>query len=105
MGHTVYVMFIAVDPEDITLPIVDWMQDDISDLIGNALDNRPESGLFTLTERRGYHLYEILNIKDRYDLDDLDFLEDECVTLQGNEFLPAIRTLTVIIDKLLRNEN
>lgn len=100
MGNRILVMLMGVERKDITLPIVDWMQGDVGNLLDNACDNKPESGLFMLSGR-GHHLYDICIVRDRCGLKSLNFLDDECTTLQGTDLIPAIRSLTIIIDELL----
>lgn len=101
MGNNILVMFIAVEKNNLTLPIKDWMNDkDIGDLLQKAHDNLPESGLFEILGR-GHQLYDIFSIRDRCGLKDLNFLNLECATLKGIELISTICSLTIILDELL----
>ncbi len=77
------------------------MQGYVGNLLDNAWDHKPESGLFMLSGR-GYNLYDICSIRDRCGLKSLNFLNDECATIHGTDLIPAIRSLAIIIiNKLL----
>ena len=100
MGSTVIVLFMAVEKKDISLPIKNWMTD-LGGLLQNAHDHQPESGLYMASGRRGIPLYLLTEIRNVCQLPGLDFLDDECTTLQGTELVMAIQSLTVIINELL----
>ena len=102
MATTVYVLFIAVEKHDIVLPIKDWTQD-ISDLLQNAHDNLPESGLICQGGRRGRPLCALIELRDYYSLPGLSFLGSVCTTLQELEIVTAIQSLTKIIEALISN--
>ena len=109
MGSTTSMLFMAVSQKDITLPILDWMNDDnIQKLFENALNNKSQIKLFDLSGRHGYHFYDILNVIERCNLEslkflDIDIIEDESgTTLQGIELIPVIRSLTIVIDEFLK---
>ena len=102
-------LFMAVSRKDITLPILDWMNDDnIQKLFEDALDNKSPTKLYDLSGRYGYHFYDILNVIERCNLKslkflDLDMIKDESgTTFQGVELIPVIRSLTIVIDELLK---
>ncbi|MEM7594256.1 MAG: hypothetical protein AAF383_22550 [Cyanobacteria bacterium P01_A01_bin.83] len=98
----------AVDRENIRLPILDWINDNNSiwQLFENARDNKSPEKLFQLTGRHGRHFYDILTVKDRCNLKPLDFLEldiledEKGAVLQDIELIPVIRSLTIVIDEL-----
>ena len=101
-------LFISVDREEIALPILDWLDD--NDNIWKLFEERdrqPHNSLFTFTERHGNYFYDIINIVQRYNLEslnflDIDMLEDGLGTiLQNSELLSAIRSLTIVRDRLL----
>ena len=45
MDNSITLTFIAVEKNNLALPIKDWMNE-IGDLLQNAYDNMPASGLF-----------------------------------------------------------
>lgn len=108
MGSRTYMLFMAVSQNDITLPILDWMNDDnIQKLFENTRDNKSQKKLYDLSGKHGRHFYDILNVVERCNLEslyflDIDMLEDESgTTFQGIELIPVIRSLTMVIDELL----
>ena len=101
-------LFMAISKKVITLPILDWMNDDnVQKLFEDALNNKSQIELFDLSGKYGLHFYDILNIVKRCNLEslyflDIDILKDESgTTLQGIELIPVIRSLTMVIDELL----
>ena len=102
-------MFMSVNPTDISLPISDWTKDNdnIWKLFEDARDRKSNNILYSLNGKHGHHFYDIVHVRDRCNLKSLDFLsldilEDEKgATLIGIELIPAIRSLTIIIDELL----
>lgn len=108
MGSRTSIMFMSVSSTDISLPISDWTKDnhDVWKLFEDARDHQ-KNILYDLHGKHGRHFYDILQVKDRCNLKSLDFLsldilEDEKATiLTGVELIPAIRSLTIIIDELL----
>ena len=101
MSNPTLVMFLAVERQTLTLPIKDWMSE-IRDLLQEAYDNRPQSR-FCIASGRGSRFYDILSIRDRCNLEGLDFLNSECSTVRGVKLVSAIRSLTIVIDELLNN--
>ena len=99
MANTVYVLFIAVE-NDIVLPIRDWTKD-VSDLLQNAYDNLPTSGLICKGGRRGKPLCALIELRDFFRLPGLSFLGSVCTTLQELEIVIAIQSLTKIVEALL----
>lgn len=102
MASTVVIFFMTVACQDITLPINDWSKD-VGDLFQQAYDSLPDSGLIHTGGRRGIPLYALIEIRNFYKLKGLSFLGQDCTALQGLELVTAIQTLTIIIDKLLSN--
>ncbi len=102
-------MFMSVNPTDISLPISDWTKDnyDVWKLFEDARDRKSNNVLYDLSGKNGRHFYDIVHVRDRCNLKSLDFLsldilEDEKgASLIGIELIPAIRSLTIIIDELL----
>ena len=109
MGSTTFILFMSVEQKDITLPILNWMDDKnkIWSLLENARDRQSQNILFELSEKYGNHFYDIVAVKDRCNLQSLDFLdldllEDETgTTLQNTKLVSAIHSITIIIDELL----
>ena len=99
MANTVYVLFIAVENE-IVLPIRDWTKD-VGDLLQDAHDNLPTSGLICQGGREGRPLCALIELRDFCSLPGLSFLGSVCTTLQELEILIAIQSLTKIIEVLL----
>ena len=103
-------MFMSVNPTDISLPISDWTKDNdnIWKLFENARDRKSSIKLYDLSGRYGYHFYDILKVIERCNLEflnflDIDMIEDESgTTLQGIKLIPVIRSLTIVIDELLK---
>ena len=93
----------TVSRQNITLPINDWSKD-VGDLFQRAYDSLPDSGLIHTGGRRGKPLYALIEIRNFYKLNGLSFLGQDCTALQGLELVTAIQTLTIIIDKLLSND-
>ncbi|MGL4882631.1 MAG: hypothetical protein ACRC8K_16475 [Waterburya sp.] len=89
----------AVEKSDLALPITNWTSE-IGNFLQKAYDNLPKSGLFIISGR-GKQLDDILSIRERCSLEDLNFLDLECAVLQGIELIFAIRSLTIILDELL----
>ena len=110
MGSTTCMLFMAVERQDITLPILDWMTDDneVWKLFEDARNNKSQIKLFELSGRHGRHFYDILNVVERCDLKSLKFLdidiirEESGTVLKDIELIFAIRSLTVVIDELLK---
>ena len=108
MGSTTCMLFMAVNQNDITLPILDWMNDDIWKLFEDARDNKSQIKLFDLSGRHGCHFYDILNIVERCNLKPLKFLdidilrEESGTVLKDIELISAIRSLTIVMDELLK---
>lgn len=108
MGSRTSIMFMAVDRENLSLPILDWMNEDngIWQLFENARDHKSQEELYELSGRHGRHFYDILTVKDRCKLHSLNFLELDVVNdnqgavLQNTELIPVVRSLTIIIDEL-----
>ena len=100
MATTVLVIFIAVEKHDIVLPIKDWTKD-VGDLLQNAHDNLPESGLICQGGRRGRPVCALIELRDFFRLPGLSFLGSVCTTLQELEIVTAIRSLTKIVEALL----
>ena len=98
----------TVNPTDISLPISDWTKDnyDVWKLFEDARDSKTKNLLYDLSGKHGRHFYDIVHVRDRCNLKSLDFmsfsiLEDEKgATLIGIELIPAIRSITIIIDEL-----
>ena len=109
MGSRTYMIFMSVNLTDISLSIVDWTKDDrnVWKLFEDARDRKTKDVLYNISGKCGYHLQDILKVKDRCNLSSLDFLsldvlEDERgATLKSSELRPAIRSLAIIIDELL----
>ena len=109
MSYRTYMLFMAVSREDITLPILDWINNDnVSKLFEYDINNKSQTKLFDLSGRGGHHFYDILNVIERCNLKslkflDLDILEDGSGTaLKDIELISAIRSLTIVIDELLK---
>ena len=101
MANTVYVLFIAVE-NDLVLPIRDCSKD-VSDLLQNAYDNLPTSGLICKGGRREKPLCALIELRDFFRLPGLSFLGSVCTTLQELEIVTAIQSLTKIIEALISN--
>lgn len=111
MGSITSVIFMSVNPTDITLaiPISDWTKNNhnVWKLFEEARDRKTKNVLYNLTGKHGLHFYDILRIKDRCHLKSLDFLsldilkDEKGVILKGIELISAICSLTIIIDELL----
>ena len=93
MANTVLVIFIAVEKQDVVLPITNWTKD-IGDLLQNAHDNLPESGLICQGGRRGRPLCALIELRDFCQLSGLSFFGSVCATLQKLEIVTAIQSLT-----------
>ena len=109
MGSRTSMLFMAVSRKDITLPILDWMNDDnVQKLFEDAINNKSQIELFDLSGRGGNHFYDILKVIERCNLEylkflDIDILEDESGTvLKDIELIPVIRSFTIVIDELLK---
>ena len=102
MANTVYVLFIAVEKHNIVLPIRDWSKD-VSDLLQDAHNNLPTSGLICQGGRRGRPLCALIELRDFCRLPGLGFLGSVCTTLQELEIVTAIQSLTKIIEALISN--
>ena len=56
MADTAVVLFIAVEKQDVVLPIRDWTQD-VGDLLQNAHDNLAKSGLICQEEEEDHFVH------------------------------------------------
>jgi hypothetical protein len=101
VANTVYVLFIAVE-NDLVLPIRDWTKD-VGDLLQNAHDNLPTSGLICQGGRRGRPVCALIELRNFCRLPGLSFLGSVCTTLQELEIVIAIQSLTKIVEVLLSN--
>ncbi len=84
MANTIFICSIAVDRQDIILPINDWTKD-VGDLLQQAYDNLPDSGLICMGGRRGIPLHVLIEIRNFCQFRGLSFLDRDCATLQGFE--------------------
>ena len=100
MATNIMVIFIAVEKQDVVLPIKDWTKD-VGDLLQNAHDNLPKSGLICQGGRRGRPLIALIELRDVCKLPGLSFLGNVCATLQELEIVAAIQSLTKIVETLL----
>ena len=109
MGSITSIIFMSVNLTDITLPVMDWTKNnhDVWKLFEDIDNPKTKSVLYNITGKHGYHFYDILKVKERYNLKSLDFLSLDILEnkkgaiLQGTKLISAIRSLTVIIDELL----
>jgi|GEM_PF-3127844 len=108
MGHTVSTFFMAANKTDITLPVLNWLEDsDIWKIFEDARNRQSDNILFRLYGKSGRHLNDILQVIARCRLESLNFLgldlleSDPGTILQGYELVVAIRSLTIVIDELL----
>ena len=92
MGSRTSMLFMAVSRKDITLPILDWMNDDnVQKLFEDAINNKSQIELFDLSGRGGNHFYDILKVIERCNLESLKFLDIDMIkdgtgtTFQGIE--------------------
>ena len=102
MADTVLVLFIAVEKQNVVLPVKNWTKD-IGNLLQNAHDDLPKSGLICRGGRKGRLLLALIKLRDFCKLPGLSFFGNVCTTLQELEIVTAIQSLTKIVEALLSN--
>ncbi|MEL6440552.1 MAG: hypothetical protein AAFQ80_14995 [Cyanobacteria bacterium J06621_8] len=107
MGSTTSMMFMAVDREHITLPIVDWMaNNNIWQLFEDAHNCKSQYTLFQINERHGAHFNDIIEIRNRCNLRYLDFLDMDILEdgkgtiLEDLGLISTIHSITIIFNEL-----
>jgi len=109
MGSRTSMLFMTADRKDITLPIVDWLDNSgIWQLFEDSKAGRTQNTLFDISGKYGLHHHDILGVINRRNLNDLDFLDLDILTtdgtgtiLQNVELFAPIRSLTIVIEELL----
>ena len=110
MGFRTSILIMTAERKDITLPIIDWLDNDngIWRLFEDAKEGR-SSNTFYISGKSGRHHQDILKVTNRCNLNALNFLDLDILAadgtgtiLQSTDLLAPIRCLTIVVEELLK---